>query len=226
MLGSSTAVVTERDAEWDSAQRALNLCLATAAEHKDPAVREAAGRLRGALLKGAGTEQTTLSYDEEVDYGRQQLLRAAKDPLCTRPSWRSSIATRPPRRAAARAAPRPPARRAATRAPRPPKAPARPADACRATAATPATACRASAVADEAILAYSEEEGPDDPWATWAAAFTLATTSGALGPAPGSGSRSHPSPSSSPKSTPTWSSIASKGSARTRSPRSAARTSR
>ncbi len=81
MLGSSTAVVTERDAEWDSAQRALNLCLATAAEHKDPAVREAAGRLRGALLKGAGTEQTTLSYDEEVDYGRQQLLRAAKDPL-------------------------------------------------------------------------------------------------------------------------------------------------
>jgi hypothetical protein len=33
-------------------------------------------------------------------------------------------------------------------------------------------------VTDAAILAYAEDEGPDDPWAVWAAALTLATTSG------------------------------------------------
>lgn len=34
-------------------------------------------------------------------------------------------------------------------------------------------------VTGDALLAYAEEEGPDDPWAVWAAVFVLATTSGA-----------------------------------------------
>ena len=80
-LGYPAALAAERDVEWDSAQRALNLCLATAAEHKDPAVRDAAVRLRGVLLKGAGAEQTILGHQAEVDYGRQQVLRVAKEPL-------------------------------------------------------------------------------------------------------------------------------------------------
>lgn len=33
-------------------------------------------------------------------------------------------------------------------------------------------------VTDAAILAYAESEGPDDPWAGWAAALTLAMTAG------------------------------------------------
>jgi hypothetical protein len=80
-LGLSAQQVDVHDGEWDAAQRAFHLFLASAAEHNDPATREAAGRLRKGLLMGAGTEQTTYSYDEEVDFGRQQLSRVAKEPL-------------------------------------------------------------------------------------------------------------------------------------------------
>ncbi|WP_437711440.1 hypothetical protein WMF45_40315 [Sorangium sp. So ce448] len=78
---ASAAVLAELDTEWDTAQRALHLFLASAAESKDPAQRDAAVRLRGALLAGAGTEQTQYAYDAEVDYGWHQVAVAGKAPL-------------------------------------------------------------------------------------------------------------------------------------------------
>ncbi|WP_437894930.1 hypothetical protein [Sorangium sp. So ce124] len=78
---ASAAALAELDTEWDTAQRALHLFLASAAESKDPAQRDAAVRLRGALLAGAGTEQTQYAYDAEVDYGWHQVAVAGKAPL-------------------------------------------------------------------------------------------------------------------------------------------------
>lgn len=78
---ASAAALAELDTEWDTAQRALHLFLASAAESKDPAQRDAAVRLRGALLAGAGTEQTRYTYDAEVDYGWHQVAVAGKAPL-------------------------------------------------------------------------------------------------------------------------------------------------
>src|SRR5207244_1102248 len=75
------AALARLDAEWDSAQRAANHALAAAAEHADPAHQAAAERLRLALLSGAGSEQTKLGYDEEVDYGEAQLRVTGKSPL-------------------------------------------------------------------------------------------------------------------------------------------------
>lgn len=69
------------DMEWDSAQRALNLAVALAEEAKQPEVRAAAGRVKVALLGGGGSNQTQLSYDQEVDYGAQQLELAQQTAL-------------------------------------------------------------------------------------------------------------------------------------------------
>lgn len=77
---ASAAALAELDAEWDAAQRALHLFLASAAEGRDPAHRDAAIRLRGALLAGAGTEQTQYGYDAEVDFGGHQVAIASKAP--------------------------------------------------------------------------------------------------------------------------------------------------
>lgn len=81
-MGAATAddLVT-LDAEWDSSQRALNLALLAAAEHREANQRAAAERLRGALLQGGGTAQTLLTYEKEVDFGRAQLDLAGKAPL-------------------------------------------------------------------------------------------------------------------------------------------------
>lgn len=81
-IGTTTADELLRlDAEWDSAQRALNLALLTETEHPDAARRAGADRMRSALLLGAGTGQTNLSYDKEVDFGLAQLDLAADTPL-------------------------------------------------------------------------------------------------------------------------------------------------
>lgn len=83
-LGFATAEqLAAFDDEWDAAQRALNFFLGSAAEDRDPAHREAAGRLRQSLLMGAGIEQTTLGYDAEVDFGRHQISMTSKAPLAT-----------------------------------------------------------------------------------------------------------------------------------------------
>lgn len=78
---ASAAALAELDTEWDASQRALHLFLASAAESKDPAQRDAAVRLRGALLAGAGTEQTRYTYDAEVDYGWHQISVSGRAPL-------------------------------------------------------------------------------------------------------------------------------------------------
>jgi hypothetical protein len=70
-LGSGK--LDELDGAWDSVQRRLHFRLAEQAESKDPEVRQAAERLRAQMLQGGGTGQTMLDYDEEVDFGRQQL---------------------------------------------------------------------------------------------------------------------------------------------------------
>lgn len=80
-LGVSPEALGQIDTEWDAAQRAFHLYLASEAEQKDPERKAVAERLRGALLAGAGTEQTTYGYEEEVDFGYQQIARAKKAPL-------------------------------------------------------------------------------------------------------------------------------------------------
>jgi hypothetical protein len=71
-------VMAALDAEWDSSQRALNLAVGAAEEAKEENVRAAAGRVRAALLAGGGTSQTLLSYDQEVDFARDQLKKVAE----------------------------------------------------------------------------------------------------------------------------------------------------
>lgn len=81
-LGMATAdVMLGLDGDWDRAQRRFHFTVAGAGEHPDPAVREAAARVRERLLLGNGTAQTNLGWDEEVDFGRQQLELAGEGRL-------------------------------------------------------------------------------------------------------------------------------------------------
>jgi hypothetical protein len=72
-LGASPEVLAVLDVGWDGTQRKLFHAIGGALEDDDPAVRNAAMRLKGALLSGNGTAQTSLSYDDEVDFGRHQV---------------------------------------------------------------------------------------------------------------------------------------------------------
>jgi hypothetical protein len=81
-LGMGLAELLDRlDVDWDRVERRFHFAVAGAEEHDDPAHREAAGRVRAMMLMGNGTAQTNLGYDEEVDFGRQQVLLASKAPL-------------------------------------------------------------------------------------------------------------------------------------------------
>lgn len=77
----TAADLLELDVEWDSSQRALNLALLAAAEHREAETRAAAERLRAALLMGGGAAQTQLSYEQEVAFGYAQLEHAGTPPL-------------------------------------------------------------------------------------------------------------------------------------------------
>ena len=68
--------ITELDATWDSSQRRLFHRLGAAVDDKDSIVRAAADRLWPVLLLGTGTQQTTLDYDDEVNFGRRQVAAA------------------------------------------------------------------------------------------------------------------------------------------------------
>lgn len=68
--------VAELDSAWDAAQRRLFHRIAAGVDDKNRDVRRAADRLRAQLLSGIGTAQTTLDYNAEVDFGRQQLALA------------------------------------------------------------------------------------------------------------------------------------------------------
>ena len=70
----SVANTVELDKEWDAAQRSFAASIASEEDHQDPEHRAAAGRLRTALLSGAGTIQTQLDLDGEFDFGQTQLL--------------------------------------------------------------------------------------------------------------------------------------------------------
>jgi hypothetical protein len=71
----------ELDNEWDSAQRSFSAGVASEEDHQDPAHRAAAGRIRTALLDGAGTGQTQYDIDKEYDFGKKQLRLAEEKDL-------------------------------------------------------------------------------------------------------------------------------------------------
>jgi hypothetical protein len=75
-LGSGK--LDELDGAWDSVQRRVHHRLAENEESRDLEVRQAAQRLRARLLDGGTTAHTMFGYDEEVDFGRQQ-IELAKD---------------------------------------------------------------------------------------------------------------------------------------------------
>jgi hypothetical protein len=79
-LGTSPEVLVELDALWDATQRKLSNALGSAAEDRDPELRAAAERLQRALAlpEGAGTAKTSVSYDEDVDFGRHQVELMSK----------------------------------------------------------------------------------------------------------------------------------------------------
>lgn len=78
---SGAETVAQLDETWDSLQRKLHYTLGSAGEDKDIARRQAAERLRGALLLGSGTAQTKLGWQEEVDFGRRQIELGLKGPF-------------------------------------------------------------------------------------------------------------------------------------------------
>jgi hypothetical protein len=71
----------ELDQEWDASQRSFASGVASEEDHKDPAHRAAAGRIRTALLEGGGTSQTILDLDKEYDFGMKQLRLAEEKNL-------------------------------------------------------------------------------------------------------------------------------------------------
>jgi hypothetical protein len=73
--GASTA--KECDKTWDGAQKPLRALIAAASAGSDQAKRDAGSRLQKTLLLGAGEKQTTLKYQQEVDFGRKQALLIA-----------------------------------------------------------------------------------------------------------------------------------------------------
>ena len=83
MLVRSMSVgnTAELDSEWDAAQRSFAAGVASEEDHKDPAHRAAAGRIRTALLAGAGTGQTIFELDGEYEFGKQQIVLAEQKPL-------------------------------------------------------------------------------------------------------------------------------------------------
>lgn len=69
------------DDGFDHRQRAFDASLDLALLSDDPAEVAAAQRLKDALTLGGGTAQTALSYQDEVDFGRDQVRRAQQPPL-------------------------------------------------------------------------------------------------------------------------------------------------
>lgn len=74
-------MLAQLDVDWDAGQRSFNSFTASAEDDADPEVRAAAERVRTAMLGGGGTAQTNLGYDDEVDYGRHQMVLASQEPL-------------------------------------------------------------------------------------------------------------------------------------------------
>ena len=69
------------DQAWDSTERRFHFQVAVHEDSEDETQAAAAGRLRTALLSGAGTAQTVLPWEKEVDFGRKQVKLASEAPL-------------------------------------------------------------------------------------------------------------------------------------------------
>jgi hypothetical protein len=74
-VGASSAKEFDRD--WDGSQKRFRALLDVAAADRDVGKREAAARLQKTMLMGAGEAQTQLGYQQEVDFGRQQVKLAS-----------------------------------------------------------------------------------------------------------------------------------------------------
>ena len=68
----------ECDRHWDTLQRQLASILAARAKSNDPVKRAAAQRLQTALLLHSSASQTKLPYQQEVDFGRKQVVHVSQ----------------------------------------------------------------------------------------------------------------------------------------------------
>lgn len=81
-LGLASAKdVLKVERAWDNAQHRLHLKTDFDARDRDPSTREAAQRVRAALLLGDGVDQNNLSWSEEVEFGLKQLRLASEAKL-------------------------------------------------------------------------------------------------------------------------------------------------
>jgi hypothetical protein len=71
--------IRQIEGAWRNAQQRLHLKTEFDSRDDNGSVREAAMRVRAALLLGDGLAQNKLPWDQEVDFGRQQ-LQLAKEP--------------------------------------------------------------------------------------------------------------------------------------------------
>ena len=78
---ASAEVLAQLDRDWDAAQRSFNSFNTSALDDADPEVRAAAERIGTVMLDDGGTAQTGWGYEDEVDFGRNQILVAAQEPV-------------------------------------------------------------------------------------------------------------------------------------------------
>jgi len=79
---SGAGMAKSCDNAWDGTQKLLSSLLVVGLASKDPEKRAAAGRMQKLLVLGDGEKQTQLKYQQEVDFGRQQVrLMSANDHL-------------------------------------------------------------------------------------------------------------------------------------------------
>jgi hypothetical protein len=94
-ISVSSEELSTLDSRWDSPQRKLSSRIREAESDEDQALNDAAARLRTALLKGQGTAQTQLPYEEEIKFGKMQvgLARAPKKEGQTTPTIAEDLET-------------------------------------------------------------------------------------------------------------------------------------
>lgn len=78
MSGAGTAKLC--DNAWDGTQKLLHNTIAVGLASRDAAKRAAAERLQKLLLLGDGEKQTQLTYQQEVDFGRNQIRIMTESP--------------------------------------------------------------------------------------------------------------------------------------------------
>ena len=94
-ISTDSGELSTLDSRWDSPQRKLASRVREAESDEDVRLNNAADRLRPALLRGQGTAQTQLPYEEEVKFGKMQvgLARAPKKEGQTTPTIAEDLET-------------------------------------------------------------------------------------------------------------------------------------